>query len=51
MSGLQHVTEVSKLPPRSRDSHTGTFAKLFVVAGSGGMVASDLVDAIAQELR
>jgi hypothetical protein len=82
MSGLQHVTEVSKLPPRSRVGlvrvglHGALLARGLdpfgaaclaghaqgrggdrggdrarVTLGENGMVASDLVDAIAQELR
>jgi len=78
MSGLQHVTEVSKLPPRSRvglvrvglhgallargldpfgtaclagHAHGRGGDRARVTLGENGMVASDLVDAIAQELR
>lgn len=47
MSGLQHVTEVSKLLPRSSDSHRGTFGKLLVVAGSGGMAGAAVLCARA----
>ena len=78
MSGLQHVTEVLKLPPRSSVglvrvelpgallargldpfdaaclaayAHGRAGDRARVTLGKNGMVASYLVDAIAQELR
>ena len=47
MNGLRYVTEVPKLPPRSSDSHKGTFGKLLVVAGSVGMAGAAVLCARA----
>ena len=47
MSDFAHVTDLPPLPPRPRDAHKGTFGRVLVVGGSGGMVGAPALAANA----